>query len=156
MLIEAHQLLLQAETLKRVGHFQLEAAIQSAHTRRAFFESKTDWEEILLLYEGLVRLAPTVGALVGRAAAAAEARGAEVGLELLGAIPAEWVVNYQAYWAQQAHLLKLAGRREEALMAYDRAIGLSDNAATRDFLAEQRAGILPAAEINPKVPGRQK
>ena len=63
---------------------------------------------------------------------------------------------WQAYWAQQAHLLKLAGRREEALMAYDRAIGLSDNAATRDFLAEQRAGILPAAEINPKVPGRQK
>ena len=46
----------------------------------------TDWQAIALLYEGLVALAPTIGALVGRAAAVAEARDAETGLALLDRI----------------------------------------------------------------------
>ena len=62
------------------GRFQLEAAIQSAHAQRAA-TGTTDWQAIALLYEGLVRMAPTIGALVGRAAAVAEARGAEAGLD---------------------------------------------------------------------------
>ena len=35
------------------GHFQLEAAIQSAHARRAA-TGHTDWDAIALLYEGLL------------------------------------------------------------------------------------------------------
>jgi RNA polymerase sigma-70 factor (ECF subfamily) len=56
------------------GRFQLEAAIQSAHVHRAV-TGRTDWEAIALLYEGLLRSAPTIGARVGQAAAIAEARG---------------------------------------------------------------------------------
>jgi len=136
MIVQAHQLLLDAEQARHIGHFQLEAAIQCAHTRRAI-TSQTDWEEIALLYEGLVRLAPTIGALVGRAAAVAEARGAPMGWSLLEAIPAGSVTTYQPYWALAAHLLRALNREEEAQTAYGRAIGLCQDPAMRQFLVRK-------------------
>jgi RNA polymerase sigma-70 factor (ECF subfamily) len=136
MIDEAQQLLAAAERAGRIGRFQLEAAIQSVHASRAW-SGRTDWESIALLYEGLVRFAPIIGALIGRAAAVAEARGAEAGWALLQAIPAEAVAGYQPYWALAAHLLKRRGQMEAAAEAYDRAIGLCEDAAMRDFLARQ-------------------
>lgn len=141
LLAEAHQLLLSAEQARKIGCFQLEAAIQSVHTRRAL-TGTTDWEEIALLYEGLVRLAPTIGALVGRAAAVAEARGAEMGWSLLANVPAESVTTYQPYWALAAHLFRTLGRDDEAQHAYSRAIGLCEDPAMRKFLVHKAsAGI---------------
>jgi len=74
MIREAEQCLFQAAQAGKIGRFQLEAAIQSAYAQRAW-TGRTEWEAIALLYEGLVRFAPTIGVLVGRAAAVAEARG---------------------------------------------------------------------------------
>jgi RNA polymerase sigma-70 factor (ECF subfamily) len=138
MLAEAQQHLAAAGRAGRIGRFQLEAAIQSVHAGRAW-TGRTDWEAIALLYEGLVRLAPTIGALIGRAAAIAEARGAETGWALLQGVPAEAVASYQPYWALAAHLLKRLGRAEEAAEAYSRAIGLCEDSAMREFLAQQAA-----------------
>jgi RNA polymerase sigma-70 factor (ECF subfamily) len=137
MIREAEELLTTAAQARRTGRFQLEAAIQSVHARRAV-TGKTDWEAIAVLYEGLVRMAPTVGASVGRAAAVAEARGAAEGWALLGEIPADASVDYQPYWAVTAHLLVRLGRTAEAASAYDRAIGLSQDPATRDFLVARK------------------
>jgi predicted RNA polymerase sigma factor len=92
---------------------------------------------IALLYEGLIRLAPTIGGRVGHAAALAEARDAEAGLEALGAIPPDAIDAYQPYWALNAHLLKRLGRHAEAEAAYARAIGLCEEPAVRRFLAGQ-------------------
>lgn len=136
MIEEAERLLMAAEQVGQVGRFQLEAAIQSVHARRAR-TGLTDWEAIALLYEGLVRLAPTIGALVGRAAAVAEARGAATGWALLEAIPAEATKSYQPYWALAAHLLMRMQRSGEAGAAYSRAIGLCEDPAMREFLARQ-------------------
>ncbi|MDB4883183.1 MAG: polymerase subunit sigma-70 [Gemmatimonadetes bacterium] len=138
MLDEAAALLSVAERLGRIGHFQLEAAIQRVHARRAV-TGATDWEEIALLYEGVVQLAPTIGALVGRAAAVAEARGAELGLTMLRRIPADAVASYQPFWALAAHLHRAIGREEAARDAFDRAIGLCEDAAMRDFLLRKAA-----------------
>ena len=147
MIHEAHHLLLSAERARCIGHFQLEAAIQSVHTRRAVFGGKTDWEEIILLYEGLIRLAPTTGALVGRAAAVAEARGPSAGWALIEQIPPDSVVTYQPYWAQTAHLLAQLGPCTRARAAYERAIGLSEDPATRAFLV-RKLSALPPGEVN--------
>ncbi len=136
MIIEADQLLRKAEHANRLGRFQLEAAIQSVHASRAL-TGRTDWEAIALLYEGLVRIAPTVGAIVGRAAAVAEAHGAIAGSALLESVPLETVTNYQPYWALKAHLLRRLGRHSEATAAYERAIGLCEDPAMRLFLIEQ-------------------
>src|SRR5262249_44533607 len=73
MIDEAEQLLEAAARSRAPGRFQLEAAIQSAHAQRAP-TGATDWEAIALLYEGLLRCAPTVGARDAAAAALAEAR----------------------------------------------------------------------------------
>src|SRR5216684_1506886 len=139
LIAQAQELLIAAERAGRIGRFQLEAAIQSMHARRAWAGS-TDWEAVALLYEGLVRLAPTIGALVGRAAAIAEARDAATGWALLQAIPAEAVLSYQPYWALAAHLLQRLGRADEAAAAYSRAIGLCEDSAMRAFLTRQRDG----------------
>ena len=73
------------------------------HAQRAV-TGRTDWEAVALLYEGLVRLAPTIGALVGRAAAVAEAREREAGLACCGELPEDSIGNYQPFWALSAHL----------------------------------------------------
>jgi predicted RNA polymerase sigma factor len=133
---EAEACLARAAGAGRPGRFQLEAAIQSAHAQRRI-TGRTDWNAVALLYEGLVRKAPTVGALVGRAAAAAETRGAQTAWALLEAIPAASVVAYQPYWACAAHVLAVLGRHGECKSAAERAIGLSDDPAVRDFLVER-------------------
>ena len=139
MIQEAEQLLNIAVQANRIGRFQLEAAIQSVHAHRAR-TGYTDWEAIALLYEGLVRFAPSLGAQVGRAAAIAEARGATTGWRLLEAIPSEDVKNYQPYWALAAHLFKRMEQFPEATAAYSRAIGLCEDQAVREFLTQQAAG----------------
>jgi predicted RNA polymerase sigma factor len=133
MIREAERLLAAASSAGRPGRFQLEAAIQSAHAGRAA-TGRVDWEAIALLYEGLVRVAPTVGARVGQAAALAEARGAAAGLAALAALPPATVAAYQPYWALSAHLLRAVGRRDAARDGYARALGLSEDPAVRNFL----------------------
>ena len=131
---EAERALHAAGRAGAAGRFQLEAAIQSAHAQRGR-DGRTDWEAIALLYEGLVRLAPTVGARVGQAAALAEARGAEAGLAALDAIPVAAIARYQPYWALRAHLLGALGRARDMAEAYARAIDLAEDPAARRFLA---------------------
>ena len=137
MIEEAERELAAAARLRAIGHFQLEAAIQSAHARRAS-GGRPDGEAVALLYEGLVRLAPTLGALVGRAAALANARGPGAGLAALEAIDARSVRDYQPYWAVRAHLLDRRGDAEAAREAYSKAIGLSEDHRVREFLIRAR------------------
>jgi predicted RNA polymerase sigma factor len=124
--------------------FQLEAAIQSLHAQRAF-TGDTDWQALALLYEGLVRLVPTIGAVVGRAAAVAKAQGAGQGLALLDQLGATETGNYQAYWALRGHLLQRLNRKLEAVQAYERAVGLTEDPAVRDFLLAKSAALASSA-----------
>lgn len=134
---EAETELAEAVRAGRIGRFQLEAAIQSVHAERAQ-TGRTDWAAIVLFYEHLIRLAPTLGARVGQAAAVAEAHGAGSGLALLDTIDRTTVTTYQPFWAVRAHLLRQAGRVVDATEAYDRALGLTEDPATRQFLVERR------------------
>jgi RNA polymerase sigma-70 factor (ECF subfamily) len=131
---EAERLLTLAAKAGRPGRYQLEAAIQSAHSRRAYGEV-VDWRAIAQLYDGLAALAPTVGALVGRAAAVAEAVSPAEGLRLLDSLDADLIATYQPYWAVKAHLLRRTGNLADAASAYERAIGLSEDPAVKEFLS---------------------
>jgi RNA polymerase sigma-70 factor (ECF subfamily) len=137
LIAEAEHALATAARANTPGRFQLEAAIQSAHAQRTR-AAITDWDAIALLYEGLLLLAPTTGARVAYAAALAEARNAGAGLAALDAIASDAVAAYQPYWALRGHLLKALGSATQARDAYDRAIGLSEDAAVRDFLLVRR------------------
>jgi len=140
LLGEANALLQSASRGGKLGRFQLEAAIQAVHAQRAITQ-RTDWQAIALLYTALVHLAPTIGAGVGRAAAVAEAEGAGAAWTLLEAIPPDAVITYQPYWALRAHLLARLERYDEARTAYERAIGLCQDAAMREFLMLRAAKI---------------
>lgn len=145
MMAAAERNLAQAALANRTGRYQLEAAIQSVHAQRArpsqMDGGKTDWETIALLYEGLVRLAPSIGARVGRAAAMAEARDADFAWDLLADLPVDAIKTYQPYWALAAHLLARQQRFDEAEAAYTRAIGLCEDPAMRAFLMTKARNI---------------
>jgi len=140
MILEAERLLTQASELKQMGRFQLEAAIQSVHAQR-MFGAATNWAAIARLYEGLIQVSPTLGALVSRAAAIAQAHDPRSGLEALESIPPEKVKTYQPYWALKAHLLRALDQKLEAEVAYRRAFGLSEDVATRTFLQQRLASL---------------
>jgi predicted RNA polymerase sigma factor len=140
MIEEAERLLAAAAAARKPGRFQLEAAIQSAHAERAA-TGITDWEAITLLYEELIRLAPSIGARVAYAAALGEASNAERSLAALDAIPSDAVRTYQPYWALRAHLLRRLGRASDATEAFARAIEVSEDMAVRDFLVRQASAV---------------
>jgi len=122
-----------AARLREPGPFQLEAAIQSAHSQCGLGAAVPE-VAIVQLYDALVALQPTTGAWVGRASALGAARGAAAGLDALAAIDPRSVATYQPYWATLAHLEASAGHAAAARTARDRAIGLATDPAVRRFL----------------------
>jgi predicted RNA polymerase sigma factor len=134
---EAESHLAEAFKHGRSGRFQLEAAIQSVHAERAR-SGRIEWQAIVRFYEQLTRISPTLGTRTGYAAAVAEANGPEAALVILDAIDLDVVSGYQPYWAVRAHLLQQLGRTLEALQAYDRATGLAEDPAVREFLLQKR------------------
>jgi RNA polymerase sigma-70 factor (ECF subfamily) len=134
---EAEGHLTEAASRGRTGRFQLEAAIQSVHAERAH-KGRTEWSAIFLFYEQLIRISPTLGTQTGYAAAVGEAKGPEAGLAVLDGLDLGVVSQYQPYWAVRAHLLERLGRPPEAKDAYDRAIGLAEDPAVKEFLLERR------------------
>lgn len=140
LIMEAEHYLHTASQAGGIGPFQLMAAIQSVHAQR-LRTGRIEWEAIAQLYEGLIRIHPTLGAFVGRAAAFAEAYGTERGIALLEAIPSAEVASYQPYWAIAGHLYKRMHRIEDARSAYSRAIGLSADVSVRQFLSRQASEL---------------
>jgi RNA polymerase sigma-70 factor (ECF subfamily) len=134
---EAERHLAQASSRIRPGRFQLEAAIQSVHAERVR-SGRTEWTATVLFYEQLIRISPTLGARIGYAAALGEANGPQAGLEALDRIDRDAVSGYQPYWAVRAHLLQRLDKTSEATDAFDRAIGLAEDPAVKQFLLERR------------------
>jgi RNA polymerase sigma factor (sigma-70 family) len=130
---EAEMHLRSAAAFKQMGRYQLEAAIQSVHASRAK-TGRIDWKEIALLYEGLVRIAPAIGPLVGRAVAIAQAGEPAAGFAALEQIPSDPTADYQPYWAARGHLLRILNRNDEAVEAFNRAASLTDDPALREYL----------------------
>jgi predicted RNA polymerase sigma factor len=134
---EAERHLVEASSRGRAGRFQLEAAIQSVHAERAR-SGRTEWPAVMFFYEQLIRISPTLGARTGYAATVGEADGPEAGLAILDGIEPGDVSAFQPYWAVRAHLLQRLGRTSEAADAFDRAIGLAEDPAVKEFLLQKR------------------
>lgn len=137
---EAEALLMRAAQANRIGRFQLEAAIQSAHAARRV-RMAPDWEAIVTLYDGLCTLTSSPVALLNRAAAIARRDGAEAGLAALTAIEAAALQSYQPAWALRADLLARLGRADEARAAYDEAIARERDGVVIGFLSERGAAL---------------
>jgi predicted RNA polymerase sigma factor len=133
LIARGERYLARAQALGRVGRFQLEAAIQSAHCARGE-SGVTDWNALRTLYAALVSIAPTLGARVALAATIGRLEGPEAGLASLDAIDDAGLARFQPAWATRAHLLDRVGRSAEAKQAYAKAISLTTEAGVRRYL----------------------
>jgi RNA polymerase sigma-70 factor (ECF subfamily) len=137
---EAEERLRAAGRLGRPGRFQLEAAIQAVHAGRRR-SGRTDWAAIRSLYDGLLIIAPTIGAQVARAAALAQSGDPATALAALDALDPARVAAHQPYWATRACALAALGHLGEASNAYLLAAGLTECARVRSWLLEKRAAL---------------
>jgi RNA polymerase sigma-70 factor (ECF subfamily) len=122
-----------------LGRFQLEAAIQSVHIARRT-SGATDWRTLRDLHRTLDAVAPTLGGSIALAAVTAEIDGPAAGLELLDASAAR-TGHFQPAWSTRAHLLDRLGRRDESVIAYDKAISLTIDPAERAHLTRRRDDV---------------
>jgi predicted RNA polymerase sigma factor len=143
MIEAAESLLHRASALGRIGRYQLEAALQSAHVHRRR-TGENNWPTVLEIYDGLLELSGSPVVAINRVLALAEVAGVHRALAALQAVAADpRVAGYQPYWATRADLLARAGETRAAREAYDRAIGLETDAAVRSFLQERQALLPP-------------
>jgi RNA polymerase sigma-70 factor (ECF subfamily) len=127
-------LLERASRLGPAGPYVLQAAIAAEHAR-ADAAADTDWPRIASLYALLVQARPSPVIDLNRAAAVAMAESPERGLELMDDPElSEPLVDYQPFWSARADLLRRAGRRDDAVKAYERALELATNPVERRFL----------------------
>jgi RNA polymerase sigma-70 factor (ECF subfamily) len=128
----------RAARLGRSGPYQVMAAIQLTHTRRAF-DGMVDWAAVLALYDVLLVLRPSPMVALSRALALAQVEGAEAGLAALEALPAERLALARPFHVARADLLARAGRAQEAVAAFDAALALDPPRAERLWLERRRA-----------------
>ena len=126
----------------RPGSYVLQASIALAHDS-APSHAETDWTHIVALYSMLARTEPSPVVELNRAAAEAEAFGAEHGLARMDAVATE-LDGYPYLHASRAELLRRLERESEAAAAYERAIALVGNASERRFLEERLASLTRA------------
>ena len=128
-----------------VSEYHLEAAIAAVHALAPSAE-RTPWEEIVRLYDGLLRIRPSPVIALNRAVALAEHAGPERGLEALQAIAgAERLSGYPFYPAALGELELRLGRAAEARKHLRAALRLARNPAERRFLERRIEACVPAA-----------
>ena len=141
MISEAEALLLRARALGSIGRYQLESALQSAHTYRCR-TGYNNWPAVIELYDTLLALTASPVVAINRALAMAEIHGAAAALTELSKIAADVrLAEYQPYWAARAELLARLGAAAAADQAYRRAIGLEPDPAVRAYLQRLQARL---------------
>ncbi len=137
LVAEGHRLVRERLATGRApGRYQILAAINAVHTS-ARDARDTDWSQVVALYDQLVRLDPSPIVALNRAVAIAEVDGPDVALGILDRLQ-DALVDYHAYFAARADILRRSGRTEESRAAYDRAIALAGNTAERAYLTRRR------------------
>ena len=120
---------------RRFGAYTLQAAIAAVHAEAASAAS-TDWRQIKLLYDRLIRVQPSPVVELNRAVAVAMSEGAEQGLHLIdGLLAREELPNYYLAHSARADLCRRLGRLPEARASYERALALAPQGSERRFLA---------------------
>lgn len=120
----------------RPAPYQLQAAIAALHTEAENF-SATDWQQVVLLYDELIRRRPNPVFALNRLVALSYACSPAEALTQLQPL-AEQLHRYQPYHAVKADLHARLGQVAEAEAHYDEAIALSTSEAERQYLRMRR------------------
>jgi RNA polymerase sigma-70 factor (ECF subfamily) len=142
---EAGRILTRAARQRRPGPYQLQAAIVACHAEASNWEA-TDWEQIVLLYDMLLHLAPSPVTRLHRAVALRYRSGAAMAMSELDTL-GEDLDGYHLYHATRADLLRELGRFDIARAADRRALALTANPAEQAVL-QQRIACADREEIH--------
>ncbi|NIF16002.1 RNA polymerase sigma factor [Pantoea sp. Cy-639] len=122
---EGCQLVQQALRSRQFGPYSLQAAIAAVHAEAPSAEA-TDWDEIVGLYDVLLRHWPSPVVALNRAAALARRDGAGAGLQAVEAILAQGELgDYHLAHAARAELHRQLGNLEQARAAWQQALALT-------------------------------
>ncbi len=132
---DATRLLTRAATLKRPGPYQLQAAIVACHAEAKRWQD-TDWEQIVLLYDMLLHLAPSPVTRLHRAIALRYTAGPTAALSETDAL-SDALDDYHLLHATRAELLRDLGRIEQAREADQHALTLTANPAEQSLLRQR-------------------
>jgi len=135
VIADANRLLVRAARQHQPGPYQLQAAIVACHAQAERW-ADTDWEQILLLYDMLLHLAPSPVTRLHRAIALHHHAGPRAALAELDALAGE-LDAYHLYHATRAELLRAIGRPRQARAADRRALGLTSNPAEQSLLRQR-------------------
>ena len=138
---EGSALVREALASRRVGPYTLQAAIAAVHAEAADAEA-TDWNEIVGLYDVLLRTDPSPVIELNRAVAVAMRDGPAAGLALVDAILARGdLADYHLAHAARADLCRRMGNLAQAGAAYRRALALARQEPERRFLERRLAEL---------------
>jgi RNA polymerase sigma factor (sigma-70 family) len=132
---EASRLLARGARQRRPGPYQLQAAIVACHAEAERFED-TDWEQIVLLYDMLLALAPSPVTRLHRAVALRYTAGPGAAMAELDALDGA-LDRYHLYHATRAELLRELGHPDRARAADRRALELTANPAEQAVLQQR-------------------
>ena len=139
MIDEGVDTLERAMALDEAGPYQVQAAIASLHAQ-APRPDDTDWPQIAALYRSLARMAPSPIVELNLAVAIVMADGPAAALPMVDALAAD-LDQYHLFHATRADLLRRLDRRDEAAIAYRRALDLATNLQERAFLERRLRAI---------------
>ena len=138
---EGRALVREALRSRADNRFALMAAIAAMHAEAPAWPD-TDWNELVSLYDLLLAVWPSPVVALNRAVAVGLGAGAEAGLAALDALADEPRLAAYPYFASaRADALRRLHRVDEARLAYDEALALSENAVERAFLGRRIAEL---------------
>jgi RNA polymerase sigma factor (sigma-70 family) len=117
------------------GPYQLQAAIAACHCEAAIWDD-TDWPQILVLYDMLLRFQPSAVTRLHRTVAVRYVHGAETALAQLDEL-GDALQSYPLFHATRAELLRAAGQAEAARLSDRAALELTQNPAQIDLLQDR-------------------
>ena len=135
MIAEGIALLEQAAALGRPGPYQVEAAIIACHAEAQSWAA-TDWQQIVLLYDLLLRISPSPVVRLNRAVAVRQVEGPEAALAEVNALARD-LEHYHLFHAIRGELLLELSEREQARASALRALELTQNRAEQSLLARR-------------------
>lgn len=126
---------------RRFGPYTLQAAIAAGHAE-ASQAPETNWEQIVGLYDVLLRADPSPVVELNRAAAIAMRDGPGAGLSIIDQIIANGdLTDYQWAHSARADLCRRLGMIDEATTSYKRALELAKQEPERRFLQRRLAEL---------------
>ncbi|WGT34396.1 RNA polymerase sigma factor [Pseudomonas atacamensis] len=134
LMAEGCALVERALSTRRFGPYCLQAAIAAVHAE-APSAAETDWEQIVGLYDVLLRAVPSPVIELNRAVAVAKRDGALAGLLVVEGILARGELqDYHLAHSARAEFCRQLGRVEQARAAYQRALELTRQEPERRFI----------------------